>query len=106
VIPGAAAGVPPRSSWQERLDDPAEPLYTMGVVCELLGVEAQVVRRLDHPEVVGSARPSGNQRRFSRNDIAMLSYALTLAEEGIPLSGISRILVLERELSRAREREP
>jgi MerR family transcriptional regulator/heat shock protein HspR len=72
------------------------PLYTMGVVAELLGVDAQVIRRFDRDDIVSTARPSGNQRRYSRDDIAVLSYALSLSEEGIPLAGIARILDLER----------
>jgi MerR family transcriptional regulator/heat shock protein HspR len=88
---------PDPAPWQERLDDPAEPLYTIGVVCDLLGVDPHVVRRFDHPGIIDTARPSGNQRRYSRDDIAVLSYALSLAGEGIPLPGIARILLLERE---------
>jgi MerR family transcriptional regulator/heat shock protein HspR len=87
---------PAATAWERRLDDPAMPLYTMGVVAELLGVDAQVIRRFDRDDIVSTARPSGNQRRYSRDDIAVLSYALSLSEEGIPLAGIARILDLER----------
>jgi MerR family transcriptional regulator, heat shock protein HspR len=90
------AGAPGAGGWERRLDDATAPLYTMGVVAELLGVDAQVIRRFDRDDIVSTTRSSGNQRRYSRDDIAVLSYALTLSEEGIPLAGIARILELER----------
>ncbi|GIU88451.1 MAG: hypothetical protein KatS3mg009_2966 [Acidimicrobiia bacterium] len=87
-------------SWQERLDDPTAPLYTIGVVAELLGVDQQVIRRLDVEGIMRCARPSGNQRRYSRDDIALLSYALSLQAQGVSKAGISRILALERDVAR------
>lgn len=84
---------------QRRLDDPAEPLYTTSVVSELLDVDPQVIRRYDRAGIMRAARPSGNQRRYSRDDIAVLSYALSLAGDGIPAEGIARILALERRVS-------
>lgn len=87
-------------SWQERLDDPTAPLYTIGVVAELLGVDQQVVRRLDVDGIVQCARPSGNQRRYSRDDIAVLSYAISLQQQGVSKAGITRILALERDVAR------
>jgi DNA-binding transcriptional MerR regulator len=70
----------------------------MGVVAEVLGVDQQVIRRLDTDGIMKSARPSGNQRRYSRDDIAVLAYALTLQADGISRPGIARILELERDV--------
>jgi MerR family transcriptional regulator, heat shock protein HspR len=86
--------------WEARLDDPAAPLYTIAVVAELLGVDQQVLRRLDVEGIVQSARPSGNQRRYSRDDIAVMAYVLTLREQGIPRAAVVRILTLERDVAR------
>lgn len=102
---GAPHGVPERHAvtdqapfpeWHRRLDDPRAPLYTMGVVADLLGVDQQATRRLDRPDIMTTTRPSGNQRRYSRNDMALLAYALELAGQGISHNAIGRIIDLER----------
>jgi DNA-binding transcriptional MerR regulator len=86
-------------SWEQRLADPTEPLYTMAVVAELLDIDQQVIRRLDVDGIMQTARPSGNQRRYSRDDVALIAYALSLQEQGIPRTGIARILELERSVA-------
>jgi MerR family transcriptional regulator/heat shock protein HspR len=91
-------------AWQTRLDDPAEPLYTLAVVSDLLGVDPQTVRRMDIPQLAGPARPSGNQRRYSRNDVALLAHAFQLSNEGLSMGAIARILALELEVQRLQDR--
>jgi MerR family transcriptional regulator, heat shock protein HspR len=86
--------------WQRRLDDPAEPLYTLAVVSDLLGVDPQAVRRMDIQQIAPPARPSGNQRRYSRNDVTLLAHAFRLSDEGHALGAIERILALELEVER------
>jgi MerR family transcriptional regulator, heat shock protein HspR len=86
--------------WEARLEDPTAPLYTIAVVADLLGVDQQVLRRLDVEGIMQSARPSGNQRRYSRDDIAVMAYALTLREQGMPRAAVARILRLERDVAR------
>ena len=86
--------------WQKRLDDPAEPLYTLAVVSDLLGVDPQTVRRMDIPQVGEPARPSGNQRRYSRNDVTLLAHAFQLSREGLAMGAIARVLALEKEVAR------
>jgi MerR family transcriptional regulator/heat shock protein HspR len=89
-------GVLPLRPWQQRLDDPDEPLYTVGVAADLLGVDAQTIRRLQGAAVHASARPSGNQRRYSRRDLEILAAAAVLSKDGINAAAIGRILELER----------
>jgi len=89
-----------RNSWEATLDDPDEALYTVGVVADLMGVDAQVVRGYDNRGIVQPGRSVSGQRRYSRRDIARLSRAMDLADEGIPTAGIDRILTLEDELAR------
>jgi MerR family transcriptional regulator/heat shock protein HspR len=86
--------------WQVQLNDPAAPLFTIAVVADLLGVDQQAIRRLDVDGIMTTARPSGNQRRYSRDDIALLSYALELQNEGVSKRGVARILSLERDVAR------
>jgi DNA-binding transcriptional MerR regulator len=86
--------------WEEMLDDPDAPLYPVGVVAELMGVDPQVVRGYDRRGIVVPDRSGAGQRRYSRKDIRRLSRAMELADEGIPGIGIERILTLEDELGR------
>ena len=85
-----------------RLDDPDEPLFTMAVAADLLGTDDQTLRRLGEAMGSDNARPSGNQRRYSRRDLELLERALLLAGEGHPPLSIVRILNLESELSQRR----
>jgi MerR family transcriptional regulator/heat shock protein HspR len=77
------------------------------VVADLLGVSVQVVRRYDDEALVEPERSEGGQRRYSRRDIERLAHVLELADEGISLMGIRRIIELERQLeSRTDEATP
>jgi hypothetical protein len=86
-------------SLADRLDDPNEPLYTMAVAAELLGTDDQTLRRLGDALSVAGARPSGNQRRYSRCDLEAFEAGLQLASEGHPPQSIRRIVELERRLA-------
>lgn len=88
------------AQWEARLDDPSAPLYTVGVVADLVGVDTQVVRGYDQRGLVSPQRSGSGQRRYSRDDIRRLSRAMQLADDGIPRAGIERILQLEDELAR------
>ncbi len=85
--------------WRETLDDPEAPLFTVGVVAELCGVDTQVVRGYDRRGLVEPTRSESGQRRYSRNDIERLSRAMQLADEGISSVGIERVLALEDRLA-------
>jgi MerR family transcriptional regulator/heat shock protein HspR len=80
-------------------DDEHAPLYTVGQVAEILGVQPAFVRRLDTEEVVQPARSAGGQRRYSRHEINQISAVSTMAADGMSLPGIRRILVLEAEVA-------
>lgn len=94
------------SSWERRLDDPAEPVYPIGVVAELLGTDVATVRRYDDTGVVTPGRSGAGQRRYSRNDIAQLKRAMSLSDEGIGPPGIKRILELEARVDELQTRHP
>lgn len=72
----------------------------MAVAAELLGVDTQALRRLSTTIDQGEARPSGNQRRYSRNDLERLSSAAALAAQGHNGQSINTILDLTARLSR------
>jgi DNA-binding transcriptional MerR regulator len=81
------------------IDDEHAPLYTVGQVADMLGVQPAFLRRLDTEDVVSPARSDGGQRRYSRNEIAQVQKVWELAGEGMTLAGIRRILVLEGEVA-------
>ena len=80
-------------------DDAHAPLYTVGQVAEMLGVQPAYLRRLDLEEVVQPARSAGGQRRYSRAEVDRVQHVTAMADEGMTLAGIRRILVLEAEVA-------
>ncbi|MGC1511584.1 MAG: MerR family transcriptional regulator [Acidimicrobiales bacterium] len=80
-------------------DDDHVPLYTVGQVAGMLDVQPAFLRRLDVERVVQPARSDGGQRRYSRADIALAQHVSQMADGGMTLSGIRRILVLEAEVA-------
>jgi MerR family transcriptional regulator/heat shock protein HspR len=83
-------------------DDDHAPLYTVGQVAGMLDVQPAFLRRLDVEQVVQPARSEGGQRRYSRNEIAVAQHVSQMAEAGMTLPGIRRILVLEAEVAALR----
>ena len=81
------------------IDDEHAPLYTVGQVADMLGVQPAFLRRLDAEEVVQPSRSDGGQRRYSRHEIVTVQKVNELAGEGMTLAGIRRILVLEAEVA-------
>lgn len=81
------------------LDDANLPMFTVGQVAQILGVQPAFVRRLDSEQVVSPNRSSGGQRRYSRNEIDQVQAVSTMAGSGMSLAGIRRILELEGQLA-------
>jgi DNA-binding transcriptional MerR regulator len=106
MSPRRAAPTPdaPPQAWRARLDDPDEPLYTVAVAADLLGLDPQALRRLGDALDHEGRRPSGNQRRYSRNDLELLSRAQELLGDGHATASIPRIMELERQVGRLGER--
>ena len=88
------------------LDDENLPLFTVGQVSAMLEIQQAFLRRLDTLGVVQPTRSSGGQRRYTRNEITVVQYVVRLADEGMTLPAIRRILDLEmrvRELEAERD---
>lgn len=83
-------------------DDDHAPLYTVGQVAGMLDVQPAFLRRLDVERVVQPARSEGGQRRYSREEIALAQHVSHMADAGMSLVGIRRILVLEAEVASLR----
>jgi MerR family transcriptional regulator, heat shock protein HspR len=84
------------------LDDATWPVYTVGQVARLLGVQPAFLRRLDTQEIVQPARSQGGQRRYSRSEITRIQQVTSLAGEGFTLSAIRRVLELQSEVTELR----
>jgi MerR family transcriptional regulator, heat shock protein HspR len=90
----AGTGIPPAG-----LDDVHWPLFTVGQVAQLLGVQPSFLRRLDTQEVVQPVRSEGGQRRYSRTEISRIEQVVGLIGEGFTLSAIRRVLELQAEVT-------
>ena len=77
------------------IDDENLPLFTVGQVSIMLEVQQAFLRRLDQKGVVSPSRSEGKQRRYSRHEITVVQYVVQLADQGVSLAGIRRILQLE-----------
>jgi MerR family transcriptional regulator/heat shock protein HspR len=80
------------------IDDEHAPIYAVGQVAEMLSVQAAYLRRLDTEQVVQPSRSSGGQRRYTRAEIGLVQRVTDMADEGMTLVGIRRILELEHEV--------
>jgi MerR family transcriptional regulator/heat shock protein HspR len=88
------------------LDDENRPLFTVGQVSEMLEVQQAFLRRLDEFNVVTPSRSAGGQRRYTRNEIVIVSYVVELVDGGLTLPAVRRVLQLEervRELEAERD---
>ena len=80
-------------------DDENTPLYTVGQVAELLAVKEAFLRRVDQLQVVSPQRSPGGQRRYTRLEIRVIQQVVTMADEGMTLPAIRRIIELEEQLA-------
>ncbi len=77
------------------IDDENRPLFTVGQVSDMLEVQQAFLRRLDEFMVVRPSRSAGGQRRYSRNEVVVVSYVVQLVDQGMTLPAIRRVLELE-----------
>jgi len=88
------------------LEDEHAPLYTVGQVAEMLAVKQAFLRRVDELQVVSPQRSAGGQRRYTRYEIRIIQQVVSMADEGITLQAIRRIIELEHQLAEViRERD-
>jgi MerR family transcriptional regulator/heat shock protein HspR len=81
------------------LDDEHAPLFTVGQVAEMLAVKQAFLRRVDELRVVSPRRSAGGQRRYTRFEIRVIQQVVTMADEGITLQAIRRIIELDQQLT-------
>jgi MerR family transcriptional regulator/heat shock protein HspR len=86
---------------QER--DEGRALYIISVAAELAGVHPQTLRIYERKGLVAPQRTSGNTRRYSDRDIALLRQIQDLTQEGgINLAGVKMIIELQAQLDALR----
>ena len=79
------------------------PIFTVGQTAELANIHPQTLRQYDRLGLVRPQRTDGGARRYCLRDIARLTRAQRLSQdEGINLSGITRILELQEETRQLR----
>jgi MerR family transcriptional regulator, heat shock protein HspR len=85
----------------EPFENESVPLYTVGQVAEMLAVKQAFLRRCDELRVVSPQRSAGGQRRYSRVEIRVIQQVATMADEGMTMCAIRRIIELEQQLAEA-----
>jgi DNA-binding transcriptional MerR regulator len=83
----------------EPFDDENIPLYTVGQVADMLSLKQAFLRRIDELQVVSPQRSAGRQRRYTRVEIRVIQQVATMADEGMTLPAIRRIIELEQALA-------
>jgi DNA-binding transcriptional MerR regulator len=90
----------------EPFDDENIPLYTVGQVAEMLSLKQAFLRRIDELQVVSPQRSAGRQRRYTRVEIRVIQQVASMADEGMTIPAIRRIIELEQQLAEvARQRD-
>jgi DNA-binding transcriptional MerR regulator len=83
----------------EPLEDENVPLFTVGQVAEMLSLKHAFLRRIDDLEVVSPQRSAGRQRRYTRVEIRIIQQVATMADAGMTMPAIRRIIELEQQLA-------
>jgi MerR family transcriptional regulator, heat shock protein HspR len=80
-----------------------QAVYVISVAAELAGMHPQTLRIYERRGLVQPARTQGGNRRYSDADIETLQRISELAERGMNLEGIRRVMELEHENARLRD---
>jgi MerR family transcriptional regulator, heat shock protein HspR len=83
----------------EPFEDENVPLFTVGQVAEMLAVKQAFLRRIDELQVVSPQRSAGRQRRYTRVEIRVIQQVASMADEGMTMPAIRRIIELEAKLA-------
>lgn len=84
--------------------DADAPVFAISVAAQLSGLHPQTLRQYDRLGLVSPGRTGGRSRLYSLRDIARLREVVHLAEAGVNLEGIRRIMELRAENDSLRAR--
>jgi MerR family transcriptional regulator/heat shock protein HspR len=80
------------------------PVYMIGIAAELAGMHPQTLRVYERRGLVTPKRSPRGTRLYSEADVELLLRIQELSEEGFNLTGIERVLSMERALIAAKRR--
>lgn len=81
------------------MTDRSRPLYTIGVVAEMLKVHPQTLRMYEKKGLIRPGRTRGKTRMYSAADIDEIARVTRLARDlGVNLAGIEIILKMRRRM--------
>lgn len=83
---------------------PARGVYSISVAADLVGMGVQNLRLYEARGLLTPSRTDGGTRRYSADDIDRLRRIGQLLTDGLNLAGIARVLDLEDENARLRDR--
>jgi len=79
-------------------------VYIISVAAELTGVHPQTLRVYERKGLLAPARTGGMSRRYSESDLDQIRRVQELTNEGLNLAGVARVLELEAQVARLRDR--
>lgn len=79
-------------------------VYAISVVAEMVAMPAQNLRVYERHGLLEPERTDGGTRRYSQADVERLHRIRDLLAEGLNLAGVARVLVLEEEVARLRNK--
>lgn len=79
-------------------------VYAISVAAAMVSMEIQNLRVYERRGLVSPDRTAGGTRLYSADDIDVLHRIRDLLREGLNLAGVARVLELEDEVRRLRER--
>ena len=85
-------------------NDKKRGLYIISVAASLAEVHPQTLRLYERRGLLRQERTAKNRRRYSEADIQRLRRIQELTGQGLNLSGVSKVLAMEEEMSSLRER--
>jgi MerR family transcriptional regulator/heat shock protein HspR len=89
-----------RASWPE----PDRALFSISVAAELSGLHPQTLRAYERDGLLEPTRTPGGTRRYSGAEVDRLREISALAEAGVNVAGMRRVLDLEQTVRRLRAR--
>ena len=87
-----------------RRESRTQGVYAISVAADLVSMEIQNLRVYERRGLIEPDRTPGGTRLYSRDDVDRLHRIRDLLADGLNLAGIARVLELEEEVSRLRER--
>jgi MerR family transcriptional regulator/heat shock protein HspR len=81
------------------VNDRGRPLYTIGVVADMLRVHPQTLRFYEKKGLLRPSRTEGRTRMYSQEDVDELARLIRLTRDlGVNLAGVEIILRLKRRM--------